>query len=291
MRLVLNAYAKINLYLEVVGKRPDGYHDLVTVMQSISLADELTLERQQAEGISLTIDGDFPTNENNLVVRAANAYFAASGTPFGVNIHLKKQIPVSAGLGGGSADAAATLQGLNTLNGGYFDQQALLRIAAGIGADVPFCLVGGTKLCRGIGEQMTPAPSTLSLTLVVAKSGEGVSTPAAFAALDRAFDDFRNFDRDTVPEALLAGLANGDISRTVSGLFNRFESVIEPARPSVTALKRELLARGALAAQMSGSGPAVFGIFADAAAAKAAAEALRKMGNPAFACQTVQEIS
>lgn len=288
--MVLNANAKINLYLEVVGKRPDGYHDLVTVMQSISLADELSIERRQARGVSLTIDGDFPTNENNLVVRAANAYFAASGAPFGVEVRLKKRIPVSAGLGGGSADAAATLRGLNALDGMRFNQQELIDIAAGIGADVPLCLVGGSKLCRGIGEAMTEVESGLSLSLVVAKSGEGVSTPAAFAALDKAYDDFRGFDRNVVPETLLSGMTNGDISHTVSGLFNRFESVIEPTRPAVSALKQELLARGALAAQMSGSGPSVFGIFADMTAAKMAAAALQKAGISAFACQTVQKI-
>ncbi|MBQ8338901.1 MAG: 4-(cytidine 5'-diphospho)-2-C-methyl-D-erythritol kinase [Clostridia bacterium] len=288
--MVLNANAKINLYLEVVGKRPDGYHDLVTVMQSISLADELSIEKRQERGVLLTIDGDFPTNENNLVVRAANAYFAASGVPFGIEVKLKKRIPVSAGLGGGSADAAATLRGLNALDGMRFSERELIDIAVGIGADVPFCLVGGSKLCRGIGEAMTEVANARSFPLVVAKAGEGVSTPAAFAALDRAYNDFRNFDRSVVPETLLTGMANGNISHTVSGLFNRFESVIEPTRPAVSALKRELLANGALAAQMSGSGPAVFGIFADMETATAAAAALQKAEFSAFACQTVQEI-
>jgi 4-diphosphocytidyl-2-C-methyl-D-erythritol kinase len=290
MRLFFDAYAKINLYLEVVGKRPDGYHDLVTVMQSISLSDRLTFKKRKTTDVSLSVTGPVSEDRSNLVIRAAEAYFSAAGECFGADIHLQKRIPVSAGLGGGSADAAATLKGLNALNGMRFDEKELVDIAAGIGADVPFCLVGGTRLCRGIGEKMTVVPNQQRLALVVSKFGEGISTPGAFAALDQKYNDFRGCVQDASPDVLLSGLANGDVSHTVSGLFNRFESVIEPMRPAVAVLKQHLTAAGALAVQMSGSGPAVFGVFADDASAERAASTLLKMGISAFPCHTVLNI-
>lgn len=285
MRVTEQARAKINLYLDVVGKRADGYHEMVTVMRSVSLFDTLTVTKADGEDIRLHTDCGLPTNEDNLVVRAAKQYFWASEKPFGVETVLEKRIPMQAGLGGGSADAAAMLRALNRLDGDRFSLSELCRIGAKIGADVPFCIVGGTALCRGIGELLTPAPCVLEAPLVIAIAGEGVSTPQAFSALDRSYDDFKGFKTDRSPRPLLDALENGDVSRTVSSLFNRFEAVMEPLRPAVSELKQALLKSGALAAQMSGSGPAVFGIFKTDADAAQTAATLRAAGARAFACR------
>ena len=285
MTVTLPAYAKINLYLDVIGKRPNGYHDVVTVMQSVSLCDTLTVTKTAREGVSLDTGGVLPTDGSNLIVRAANAYFAASGAPFGVDIVLEKRIPMAAGMGGGSADAAATLKALNTLDGMRFSTERLAEIGAAIGADVPFCVRGGTCLCEGIGEVMTPIKTTLDTALVVAMGGEGVSTPEAFAALDARYRNFADFSPDRTPKALIGALQSGSLSDTVSALFNRFEEVVEPVRPAVAKIKKSLLANGALAAQMSGSGPSVFGIFESEKAARQAAEHLIRTGVRAYACR------
>ena len=290
MTLKCKAYAKINLYLEVVGKRENGYHDLVTVMQSVSLADILTFTRREGEGVVLDAGDALPADDSNLVIKAAKAYFAASGAPFGVDIRLEKHIPMAAGMGGGSADAAATLRALNTLDQNRFSDDALVEIAAEIGADVPFCLLGGTRLCRGIGEVMTPVSNKLNCALVVAVAGEGVSTPTAFGALDKLYDDFKDFDKNALLVKLLDGMEKGSISDTVSALFNRFEVAVEPMRPAVSALKKAMLENRALAAQMSGSGPSVFGIFADLAEAERAAKALSAMGARAYACELIKAL-
>ncbi len=287
MTVQINANAKINLWLDVCAKRANGYHDIVSVMSEVSLHDTLTATRTDGCAIVLKTDKGLPTDERNLAVRAAKAYFAKTGEPFGVELTLAKSIPMQAGLGGGSADAAATLKAINTLDGERFSREELAAIGAKVGADVPFCVMGGTALCRGIGEEITPLKSALRAALVVAIMGEGVSTPTAFAALDERFENYVDYTADKRPDALVSALQNGDISSTVGALFNRFEEVVEPVRPAVSALKAALLENGALGAQMSGSGPAVFGIFPDLAAAKAAARALQALGARAFACQTI----
>ena len=285
MTVKIKANAKINLWLDVCAKRPNGYHDIVSVMGEVSLFDTLTATCTDGSGVVLKTDAGLPTDERNLAVKAANAYFAKTGKPFGVELTLEKCIPMQAGLGGGSADAAATLKALNHLDGGRFSTAELAEIGATVGADVPFCVVGGTALCCGIGDEITPLKSALHAALVVAIMGEGVSTPTAFAALDERFENYANYTADKHPDALVQALENGDVSSTVGVLFNRFEEVVEPHRPAVSALKAALLSNGALGAQMSGSGPAVFGIFPDLATAEAAAKALGVLGARAFACQ------
>ncbi|MBR2011103.1 MAG: 4-(cytidine 5'-diphospho)-2-C-methyl-D-erythritol kinase [Clostridia bacterium] len=287
MTLTVRANAKINLFLDVVGKREDGYHDIVSVMQSVSLCDTLTVAQTQGDEIAFS-GGGLPNDETNLVVRAARAYFALRGKPFGVRITLDKQIPMAAGLGGGSADAAATLKALNALDGDRFTVEELAALGAGIGADVPFCVWGGTCLCHGIGERISPLASRVHAALVVAIAGEGVSTPQAFGLLDRRYQDYASFTSEATPTALINAMQNGDLFGTVSALFNRFEEVTEPLRPAVSELKAMLMKQGALGVLMSGSGPAVFGIFPDAAAAKRAADQLKSVGVRAYDCHTVE---
>ena len=286
-KLEIKAFAKINLYLDVTGKRENGYHDLVTVMQSVSLHDTLTVERRAGEGVLLDTGGALPADGSNLICRAANAYFAKSGAPFGVSVKLKKHIPMQAGMGGGSADAAATLRALNALDGGRFTDAELCEIGASIGADVPFCVMGGTRLCRGIGEVMEPIASNLKGTFVVAIGGEGVSTPAAFAELDRRYGDFKQKNGESAPAALLNAMKNGDLAAAAPCFYNMFEEVIEPIRPRVGEWKTILYQSGAAAAMMSGSGPSVWGLFEGGDAAERAVAALTAAGARAFVCGAV----
>ena len=287
--LTVRAYAKINLYLDVVGKRPNGYHELITLMQSVSLYDTLTVERTCKEGVALETGGVLPADDSNLICRAARAYFARSGQPFGVSVTLDKQIPMQAGMGGGSADAAAMLRTLNTLDGERFTLEELCEIGATIGADVPFCVVGGTCLCRGIGEVMEPIANNLQGTLVVAIGGEGVSTPAAFRELDRRYGDFAQENEKSAPVALLNAMADGDLDVAAPCFYNMFEEVIEPIRPVVGEIKGMMTAKGARATMMSGSGPSVWGLFPNAAMAEAAKQALIAMGARAFVCRMCKE--
>ncbi|MBE6690062.1 MAG: 4-(cytidine 5'-diphospho)-2-C-methyl-D-erythritol kinase [Ruminococcaceae bacterium] len=286
--LSMKAYAKINLYLTVTGKRPNGYHDLVTVMQSVSLADMLTVERVEEQGILLDTGGILPTDESNLICRAAKAYFARSGKPFGVSVRLQKEIPMQAGMGGGSADAAAMLKALNLLDGNRFTEAELCEIGATIGADVPFCIVGGTRLCRGIGEIMEPVKNRLDGVLVVAIGGEGVSTPAAFGELDRKYGDFANVT--ATPATLLSAMGEGSITAATGCFYNMFEEVIMPIRPVVGEIKDMMLKKGALATMMSGSGPSVWGIFSTEKEAAAAKDALLAAGHRAYLCKMMNEI-
>lgn len=280
----IEANAKINLYLQVTGKRENGYHDLVTVMQSISLCDVLTFERTWEQGVFLHADIAMPTDGTNLVCRAADAYFRHSGEPFGIAVKLEKNIPLAAGMGGGSADAAATLKALNRLDHDRFSMEELCRIGATVGADVPFCLMGGTQLCRGIGEVMKPIENNLKGKVVIAIGNERVSTPTAFAKLDRLYDDFKNGGKNKAPTALMNAMKAGDLTAAASHFENIFEEAIEPVCPAVTEWKNTLLENGARAAMMSGSGPAVWGIFEKEAAAARAREALLSQNVTAFLC-------
>jgi 4-diphosphocytidyl-2-C-methyl-D-erythritol kinase len=208
------ACAKINLSLEVVGRRADGYHDLVGVMQSISLCDTLVFEKKPHNGVSLDTGCDLPADDSNLILRAAHAYFEKTKKPFGVDIRLTKRIPMKAGLGGGSADAAATLRAMNRLYGERLSEDELLTLAASIGSDVPYCLVGGTALCEGRGEKMTRIDSSAKGIFVVAIGNDTVSTPRAYAELDRLYSDFKNSSPKgrIQTEQMLKALSSGKIS-------------------------------------------------------------------------------
>ncbi len=277
------AHAKINLYLDVVGRRADGYHELVTVMQSVSLSDTLTAEREEGEGLSLTTDAALDTGESNLVIRAARAYFKRTAQPFGVRFSLQKNIPMAAGLGGGSADAAAALRALNRLDGNRYPLSVLCEIGATVGADVPFCVEGGTRLCGGIGEITEPLKSRLQGSLVVAIGGEGVFTPWAFAELDRLRGS--SFAAEGDIAALRCAVEGGDLAAAASHFYNELEEVILPARPMVGRIKETLYQNGAVAAMMSGSGPSVFGLFREEREAAAASSALLAIGARAFVCK------
>ena len=283
--LLVSAPAKINLHLEVLGLRPDGFHELAMVMQMLDLADQLRL-RPTADGqISLTCNrADLPTDGSNLIVKAAELLKARVGLPeLGASIELEKRIPIGAGLAGGSSNGAAALVGLNALWGCGFSRQQLLEMAAQLGSDMPFCIEGGTQLCFGRGEVLEPAALAVApaLGVLLIKHPEAsVSTPWAYGRCREQRGDFylsseAEFEqrRQALREGpLLAALAG---ERPLPPLRNDLQGVVEPEVASVReglSLLRQ--ATDALAVAMSGSGPSLFALFADHAAAQAAHQQL-----------------
>lgn len=280
MTVTEQAYAKLNFSLDIVGRRKDGYHLLQMVNQSIDLCDTLTL-RHQDSGIAVTCSGasaDVPQGEGNLVYRAAQAFLAYAGEQGrGVAIQVEKRIPSQAGLGGGSADAAAALRGLCRLFGQPLSDAELCQLAAPIGADVPFCVRGGTALVEGVGEQLHQLPPLAPCFLVVSKPSVGVSTKDAYAQVDRTPPPKREYARQVV-----AALAAGDLAGAARHFGNAFADVLR--LPEVDALCALLKSDGALGASMSGSGSAVFGLFDNAEKARASYRRLHLNWPQTFLC-------
>lgn len=255
MTVSIETPAKINLTLAVTGKRADGYHLLRSVMQSVSLYDTVTVTLTDTDQTEVTCSLSALNGENNIAARAVRAFGEAVGAPLGgVHIEIVKRIPLQAGLGGGSADAAAVLNALNILMGTELTQEALEQIGARIGADVPFCVRGGTALAEGIGERLTSLPSLPSCAVLLARRGGGVSTPEAYRLLDEAATEAPG---DT--DALCAALSSGDLLGVANAVGNAFEPALR--LPEADALCRKMKRHGALTACLSGSGSAVFGLF------------------------------
>lgn len=265
----LRAYAKINLGLDVVGRLPNGYHEVRMVMQTVDISDVLTFARAES-GIALTADaGELPLNEDNLIWRAARLMQTECGAG-GVRVRLEKHIPIAAGMAGGSTDAAAALRGMRQLYGLDMTDERLRELGVRIGADVPYCVMGGTALAEGIGEKLTQLPAPPEAVLIVAKPDINVSTKYVYEHLD-AQADVPHPDID----GMLAALRAQDLGGITERLGNVLESVTETNYPVIGSLKRVMLEHGAAGSLMSGSGPTVFGIFADENAARGAADAIR----------------
>ncbi len=255
----LRAFAKVNYALEVRGLRDDGYHEIASVMQSISLADELEIERTGG-GFELLFEPEgieVGPIEENTVYRAWELLRVASGHELPVRIRLRKKIPAGAGLGGGSADAAATLYGVNELFGLGVDYEGLRDVGSRIGADVPFCLTGGTALGEGIGEVLTPLPAPPEHHLVLAKPVRSAETGEIY----RAYDEHSGRRGTASARSAVAALEAGDLGALAAALGNDLEPVTAGFVPEVTACKEELLREGALGAAMTGTGTAVYGVF------------------------------
>ena len=281
MKVSVPGYAKINLFLDIRSLRENGYHNILSIMQRIGLHDTITVtySKDSTKSISLSCDrSDIPCDSKNLAYRAADIY-PISGK---LDIHIEKHIPMSAGLAGGSADAAATLIALNLIAEKPLSTEELCTLGAKLGADVPFCIKGGACLVEGIGEIMTPIAPMPNLPLVIAKMGEGMSTPAAYRALDIKFNNFVSYP--THSHQCQTVLDANDATTLCEGLFNVFEEVVEPDRPCVTEIKKTMLSKGAVGAMMSGSGTSVFGIFQTEAEAHDAKKALSELGAEAFVC-------
>ena len=293
MRVVKEkAYAKINLYLDVLSKREDGFHDVKTVMHSVTLYDTVTVSAEPAPeaSVKMSVYGTrfLPTDGKNLASAAAQLFLERGMINSSVHIKLEKRIPIAAGLAGGSTDAAAVLRAMNKLFGKMFSMRALIAMAAELGSDVAYCLVGKTALCEGRGEILTPLDKAPRLNLVIAVANERVSTPSAYKALDALYSDFDGSiatGGDDSYAKLIASLANTVIDK--DGLFNVFEAAVLPDCKGASKIKERLIELGAYSSLMSGSGPSVYGLFESFDAAKAACSALRAEGFRAYYAKSV----
>ena len=272
--LTIPAYAKINLTLDVLGKRPDGYHDLSMVMQSVSLADQVIIRETGEEGFTLKTDlGFLPGADKNIAGVAARAFARHTGVDLsGLEIELQKHIPVCAGTAGGSSDGAAVLRGLNRWFSCGLSLRHLAEIGEEVGSDVPYCVLGCTALAEGRGEKLTCLPALPDCHIVLCKPGFSVSTPELF----RRIDELKlRFHPDTA--GVLAALEEGDLAGVSRRMFNVFEEALPAQRRAVVEeIKSTLLSRGALGACMSGTGPTVFGIFDNAESAQSVADELKQ---------------
>ena len=287
-----SAYAKINLYLDVLAKREDGFHDIKTIMHAVSLKDDITVSVKRAakSRVRLTVAGStrLPTDSRNLAVKAAELFLSSTLISAEVNIKLVKNIPVSAGLAGGSTDAAAVLRALNKAFRKPLTEKRLLELAGELGSDVPYCLLGGTALCLGRGENIERLPEKLRLHLVIAVADEYVSTPMAYAELDRAYGDFKEPRVDNFTacyDAVLDAVKDGSVKSTE--LFNIFEKAIFPICSVAESIKCDMRTLGATHSLMSGSGPSVYGVFTDCESAENAVEHFVKQGIRAYYATTV----
>ena len=272
MRVQEYAYAKLNLTLDVTAKRDDGYHDMLMVMQTVSITDSVVLEQTGEKGIHAACNFRYiPTDERNLAVRAAGAFLDTIGEEKnGILIRMDKTIPVGAGMAGGSADAAAVLRGMNRLYGSRMNRRDLEKLGERIGSDVAFCIAGGTSLARGRGEvleDLTPMPDC---AIVVCKPGFSISTPELFRKLDQI--GLRTHPDTT---GMLSALESGNLKEISMRMFNVFEEVEDRRMRSENEIKHVLLDYGALGAVMTGTGSAVFGVFSDETAAETCAAHLR----------------
>lgn len=268
------AYAKINLGLDVLRRRADGYHEVKMVMQTVDLWDRLTFAKKNQPGIELSVgDAALPDGKDNLICRAAELVMKEKKIEQGVKITLDKNIPIAAGMAGGSTDAAAVFHGLNELFGLSMDMEEMKRLGVKIGADVPYCIMGGTALSEGIGEILTSLPAPPQCVLVVAKPDINVSTRFVYENLhvDRLAD---HPDIDGMVQAIKEKSLEGIVSR----LGNVLETVTTREYPVIEEIKNKMKENGAAGALMSGSGPTVFGIFTEQDPAQAAAGLIRKSG-------------
>ena len=275
----LQAFAKINLGLDVLGKREDGYHEVRMIMQTIRMYDQLDMRKSVEPGIHLTTNKKYiPVDENNLVWRAAKLMMDTCGIMEGVSIHLHKVIPVAAGMAGGSSDAAATLVGMNRLFHCGLSKEKLMELGVQIGADVPYCVLRGTALAEGIGEKLTVLPPMPDCWILIGKPGISVSTKYVYTTLDLNTDTVHP-DIDGMKKALEDGNLYGITER----MGNVLQDVTIPAYPEVERIKEQMKALGAVNAMMSGSGPTEFGIFDNEEKAQKACQKLRESGS----CQQV----
>ena len=281
----IKAHAKLNLTLDVLGKRPDGYHDLRMVMQSIELADTLTLTRNDTGELRVGTNLHFlPNNERNLAAQAALRWWERENTvPCGLDINIEKHIPVCAGMGGGSSDAAAVLRALNQMEDRHLDLDILAEIGALVGSDVPYCVMGGTALAEGRGEVLTPLPPLPKCWVVLCKPEFSISTPALFAKIDSVRLRCRP---DT--QGAIDALEAGDLAGVARRMYNVFEDALpDRQRNRVADLKNTLIQCGALGASMSGTGPTAFGLFDSEDRAMEAREKLEDFGGEVFLTRTV----
>lgn len=269
----INAPAKINIGLDVLRRREDGYHEVKMIMQSIRLFDRLTLTKTKEAGIHLHTNLHFlPVNEDNLVYRSAKLLMDEFGIEGGVDIELEKRIPVAAGMAGGSTDAASCMLAMNDLYELGLSKKSLMKRGVTLGADIPYCILKGTALSEGIGEKLSTIPKTPDCYILIAKPGIHVSTKFVYTNLV--------LDENTVHpdiDRMILAMKNNDLPDLCRHLGNVLETVTIPAHPEIDTIKKCMMEHGALGSLMSGSGPTVFGIFDDLEKAKHAREQCKEL--------------
>lgn len=273
-RMELKALGKINLGLDVLGRRENGYHDVRMVMQTLYLYDNVTLIKKEESGIEIESNLHFlPKDSGNIAWKAANLLMEEFGIPGGIKIILNKYIPVAAGMAGGSSNAAAVLYGMNKMYQLGLSQQELMDRGVKLGADVPYCIMRGTVLAEGIGEILSPLPPMPKCQILIAKPAVSVSTKAVYEAIDS-----KEIEEHPDIDGIIEGLNRQDLNKIASSMGNVLERVTMEMHPEIAQIKNCMLEHGALGAMMSGSGPTVFGIFRDRMTAQKAYEKVKEQG-------------
>ena len=281
------AYAKLNISLDVLGLLPKGYHEMSMVMQSISLWDDVGISLNDTGLICCRSNAAFlPSDEGNIAVKAAKAFFAAAGMEgAGAEISLTKRIPTCAGMGGGSSDGAAVLRAMNRLCGSRFTRRELETIGASVGSDIPFCVAGGTQLATGTGTTLEDLPPMPHCFILVCKPSFAIRTPELFAKIDSRRS---RLHPDTA--GILEGIRQGDVESIARRMYNVFEDVLPRSCRDIGRLKSLLLEHGALGSVMTGTGSALFGVFADEATAEKALIEIKKECPEAWLTQPVGKL-
>lgn len=288
----IKAYAKLNFFLDVVGIRSDGYHDIISIMQTVDWYDVIKISKNVShETVLATNSVELSCGRENIAYRAVQKYLTATSMTDGLKIEIQKNIPIAAGMAGGSADAAAVLLGLNEMFDKRLSEEELLKLGAELGADIPFCMKGGTGLVSGIGDKILPCGDFPDCTILCAKSGEGVSTPTAYRLLDEKNNFFHKITchRKNL-NIILDGIKNQNPFDASKGFFNVFEDTISALNPDVSKLKRIMTENGSYLCQMSGSGPSVFGLFHNEVEAEKALHQVLQTGAEAKICHPVSKI-
>ncbi|MBC2579892.1 4-(cytidine 5'-diphospho)-2-C-methyl-D-erythritol kinase [Clostridium sp. DJ247] len=280
--MLVKAYAKINLSLDVVGKREDGYHLLRMIMQTIDLYDILNITRVQS-GINITCNKEYvPTDERNLAYKAASLFMDTYKIDTGVDIYLKKYIPISAGLAGGSTDAAAVLKTMRDIFKPEIQDKELMELGVKIGADVPYCILGGTALCEGIGEKITILKPFKNHILVVVKPSFGVSTKDVYKSLI-----LERIRRHPDTDFLIELIEENDLFKVNKNMKNVLENVTLRKHPILKSIKHEMINLGAIGSLMSGSGPTIFGFFEDMLKAQNCYDKMKRKYKEVFITRTI----
>ena len=281
-RAMARSFAKINLTLDITGKRDDGYHNIKTIMQSVNLTDAVIVDKVREE-IKVTTNKKFlPTNNKNIAYKAAELFFEETGIAGGAKIFIHKNIPVAAGLAGGSGNGAAVLASFNRLYDYPLSDEELLKISAKLGADVAYCLTMGTQLAEGIGEILTPIKPLQKQYILMVTPPSGISTPWVY-------EQFDNSPKEIFPDtdAMISAIENNDYEKICACLSNTFETVVMKEHPEIGGIKQKLLLNGANGAVMSGSGSTVFGFFDEYKKAKASHDSFSLMYKDVFLTTTL----
>ena len=283
------AYGKINLFLDIEERRNDGYHNIMSVMQTVDWCDTVSVSKNNDPEIKvISSNSGIPCDSSNIAYKVAKVFFEKLGIAPAVTIEIEKNIPIAAGMAGGSADGAATLEALNELFDSPFSQKDLILMSQNIGADIPFCLVKGTKLISGIGEIIENIEGSFPecFILFAKPNNFNISTPAAYRELDSVYRNFVGYSYEKNKlENLLMGIREENIEKITASMYNIFEKTQSAIDADVATIKSTMLKYGALGAMMSGSGPSVFGIFSDEAKANSACEFFKRNNIIARSCR------